>query len=60
MVQEKHILGLTLLEVNSYSHNLDVMHIEKNVFENIFNTLLDVKGKSKDNGNARKDIELYF
>jgi len=28
-------------------HNLDVMHIEKNVFENIFNTIMDVKGKTR-------------
>jgi len=33
------------------------MHIEKNVFDNIFNTVLGVKGKTKDNLNARKDIK---
>jgi hypothetical protein len=37
-------------------HNLDVMHIEKNVFENVFNTVMDVKGKSKDNVKARMDL----
>ena len=36
------------------------MHIEKNVFENIFNTVMDVKGKTKDNINARMDITLFF
>ena len=41
-------------------HNLDVMHIEKNVFENIFNTVMDVKGKTKDNIKARLDIALYY
>ncbi len=35
------------------------MHIEKNVFDNIFNTVMDVKGKTKDNENARLDLELY-
>jgi hypothetical protein len=35
------------------------MHIEKNVFENIFNTVIDVKGKTKDNIKARKDITLF-
>jgi len=40
-------------------HNLDVMHIEKNMFENIFNTVIDVKGKTKDNIKARLDIALY-
>jgi hypothetical protein len=40
-------------------HNLDVMHIEKNVFENIFNTVMDIKDKTKDNIKARLDLELY-
>ncbi|XP_071707070.1 uncharacterized protein [Rutidosis leptorrhynchoides] len=39
-------------------HNLDVMHIEKNVFENLFNTIMDTP-KTKDNIKARKDINLY-
>ncbi|KAK4384630.1 hypothetical protein Sango_3041600 [Sesamum angolense] len=34
------------------------MHIEKNVFDNIFNTVMDIKGKSKDNLNARKDLAI--
>ena len=38
-------------------HNLDVMHIEKNVFDNVFFTILDVPRKSKDNLKARKDIK---
>ncbi|KAL1197958.1 hypothetical protein V5N11_013646 [Cardamine amara subsp. amara] len=29
-------------------HNLDVMHVEKNFFENIMNTILNVQGKTKD------------
>ncbi|KAL9665694.1 hypothetical protein QQ045_000013 [Rhodiola kirilowii] len=41
-------------------HNLDVMHIETNVFENLFNTIMDVKGKTKDDRvKCRKDIKLY-
>jgi hypothetical protein len=32
------------------------MHIEKNVFENIFNMVINMKGKSKDNIKARMDI----
>ncbi|KAL0355391.1 UNVERIFIED_CONTAM: hypothetical protein Sradi_3986000 [Sesamum radiatum] len=39
-------------------HNLDVMHIEKNVFDNIFNTVMDIKGKMKDNLIARKDLQI--
>ncbi|KAL9660568.1 hypothetical protein QQ045_025384 [Rhodiola kirilowii] len=38
-------------------HNLDVMHIEKNIFENVFNTMMDVKGKTKDN-DQRWSLEL--
>ncbi|KAL0448087.1 UNVERIFIED_CONTAM: hypothetical protein Slati_1936600 [Sesamum latifolium] len=38
-------------------HNLDVMHIEKNVFDNIFNTVMDIKGKTKDNLNARRNLK---
>ena len=37
-------------------HNLDVMHIEKNFFDNIINTLLNVSGKTKDNNNSRLDL----
>nr|GEZ57975.1 hypothetical protein [Tanacetum cinerariifolium] len=39
-------------------HNLDVMHIEKNVFENISNTVMDTS-KTKDNIKARMDIKKY-
>lgn len=37
-------------------HFLDVMHIEKNVFESVIGTLLNVPGKSKDGVNARLDL----
>ncbi|XP_039142533.1 uncharacterized protein LOC120279674 [Dioscorea cayenensis subsp. rotundata] len=37
-------------------HNLDVMHIEKNVCENIIGILLNVDGKSKDNLKAKLDL----
>ncbi|KAI3745705.1 hypothetical protein L6452_08111 [Arctium lappa] len=39
-------------------HNLDIMHIEKNVFENLFNTVMDTT-KTKDNIKARLDVALY-
>ena len=38
------------------SHNLDVMHIEKNFFDNIMNTILNVPGKTKDNKKSRMDL----
>ena len=45
-------------EFNLIRHNLDVMHIEKNVSDNVLFTLLGTPGKSKDNLNSRKDLEL--
>jgi hypothetical protein len=36
------------------------MYIKKNVFENIFNTVTDVKGKTRDNIKTRKSIPLFF
>jgi hypothetical protein len=44
---------------NLIRHNLDVMHIEKNVFDNIFYTVMDCPNRSKDNLKARLDIQLY-
>ena len=38
-------------------NNLDVMHIEKNVCDNILGTLLNIEGKSKDNLKARLDLK---
>ncbi|XP_071688992.1 uncharacterized protein [Rutidosis leptorrhynchoides] len=40
-------------------HNLDVMHIEKNVCESLLNTLLMNKEKSKDTLTARKVLEEW-
>ncbi|KAL0282991.1 UNVERIFIED_CONTAM: hypothetical protein Sangu_2919200 [Sesamum angustifolium] len=38
--------------------NLDVMHIEKNIFDNVFNTMMGIKEKTKDNINARRDLKI--
>ncbi|KAL0448838.1 UNVERIFIED_CONTAM: hypothetical protein Slati_1440200 [Sesamum latifolium] len=38
-------------------YNLDIMHIEKNMFDNLFNTVMDIKEK-KDNLNARNDLKI--
>nr|GEV06943.1 hypothetical protein [Tanacetum cinerariifolium] len=40
----------------SLRHNLDIMHIEKNMLEDILNTLL-MNDKSKDTAKARQDLE---
>ncbi|XP_041003891.1 uncharacterized protein LOC121249242 [Juglans microcarpa x Juglans regia] len=38
-------------------HNLDVMHIEKNICDSILKTLMNIEGKSKGTANARRDLE---
>jgi len=38
-------------------HNLDVMHIEKNICDSILATLLKLEGKTKDTVNARLDLQ---
>ena len=42
---------------NKLRHNLDVMHIEKNVCDNVLYTLLNEVGRTKDNLSARKDLQ---
>ena len=37
-------------------HNLDVMHIEKNICDNVLGTLLNIEGKTKDTVKARLDL----
>jgi hypothetical protein len=37
-------------------HNLDVMHIEKNICESLIATFLHILGKTKDTVNARLDL----
>jgi hypothetical protein len=39
-------------------YNLDVMHIEKNICENILGTLLEILGKTKDIDNARLHLRV--
>ncbi|XP_041003134.1 uncharacterized protein LOC121248662 isoform X1 [Juglans microcarpa x Juglans regia] len=40
----------------SLRHNLDVMHIEKNICDNVLGTLMCIEGKTKDTANARRDL----
>ena len=37
-------------------HCLDVMHVEKNVYDSLISTLLNIKGKTKDGLNCRQDL----
>ncbi|XP_027368317.1 uncharacterized protein LOC113874279 [Abrus precatorius] len=43
---------------NLVRHCLDVMHVEKNVFDNIMNIVMDTD-QTKDNVKARQDLEEY-
>jgi hypothetical protein len=54
--RREYVFPTGLLRFFACRHNLDSMHIEKNVFENIINTLLDVKKRSKHNAKARIDM----
>ncbi|CAM8999989.1 unnamed protein product [Rhodiola kirilowii] len=38
-------------------HNLDVMHVEKNICDNVLGTILQIAGKSKDSKEVRLDLE---
>ncbi|XP_024028689.1 uncharacterized protein LOC112093778 [Morus notabilis] len=41
----------------SLRHNLDVLHIEKNVCDSLLGTILDIDKKSKDTDKARIDLQ---
>lgn len=49
--------NLPYWKYNLLRHSLDVMHIEKNVFDNLIGTLMDIPGKTKDNIKARLDLQ---
>nr|XP_016440128.1 PREDICTED: uncharacterized protein LOC107765940 isoform X1 [Nicotiana tabacum] len=42
---------------NKLRHNLDSMHIKKNICDSILGTLLETDGKSKDHVNSRYDLQ---
>nr|XP_016449152.1 PREDICTED: uncharacterized protein LOC107774189 [Nicotiana tabacum]XP_016449153.1 PREDICTED: uncharacterized protein LOC107774189 [Nicotiana tabacum] len=44
-------------ETNKLRHNLDSMHIEKNICDSILGTLLEIDEKSKDHVNSRYDLQ---
>ena len=58
-VQKKRSIFFTLpyWEDHVLCHNLDVMYIEKNVVNNIIDTLLNLDGKTKDNLKTRQDLK---
>jgi hypothetical protein len=42
-----------------FVHNLDVMHIEKNILDNILGTLLELDGKNKDTLGGKMDLQKF-
>ena len=38
-------------------HNIDVMHVEKNISESTYGTMLGIKGKNKDTDKAQIDLQ---
>ncbi|KAF3639757.1 putative triacylglycerol lipase 1-like [Capsicum annuum] len=44
---------------NLLKNNIDVMHTEKTYFDNVFNTVMNVTSKTKDNLKARLDLLEY-
>ena len=56
--EEEHFLSILILETLILRHNLDVMHIEKNVCDSILGTLLSIKGKTKHNLNSHLDLQV--
>ena len=55
--EEEYFFELPLRESLLVRHNLDVMHIEKNIFESLLGTLLELEGKCKDGEKARLDLQ---
>ena len=62
MDKTKYILGSFLLDGRFMpsKKNLDIMYIKKNVFDNIFNMIMDVKWKIKYNMKAIIDLAFYY
>ncbi|KAJ8755630.1 hypothetical protein K2173_022225 [Erythroxylum novogranatense] len=63
VLQEIEELGifwdLPYRKTNLIRHNLDVMHIEKNIFDNLFNTIMNIEGRTKDNAKSRADLQIF-
>ncbi|XP_050238136.1 uncharacterized protein LOC126687622 [Mercurialis annua] len=43
-------------KTNVIRHNFDIMHIEKNMFVNIFNIVLNILGETKDHAKSQEEL----
>ena len=57
MEKKVNFFELPYWQHNLLRHNLDVMHIEKNIVDSILETLFDISGKTKDHAKARYDLK---
>ena len=55
--KKKYFLQVAVLEKLVLCHNLDVMHVEKNICDSVVGTLLKLENKTKDNLKARLDLQ---
>ena len=55
-VKKSILWELPYWENHLLRHSLDFMHIEKNFFDNLTNTVLNAPGKTKDNIKSRLDL----
>ncbi|XP_042459089.1 uncharacterized protein LOC122042829 [Zingiber officinale] len=55
--KNEYFLRAPLLKYLLIRHNLDVMHVKKNFFDNIFNTVMNVPGKTKDTAKSREELK---
>ena len=55
--EEEYLFNLPYWSSLLIRHNLDVMHIEKNICEALLGTLLEIAGKAKDTEKARLDLQ---
>ena len=51
------LFELPYWKVLKLHHNIDVMHTLKNIFENLFGTMLNIEGKTKGTYKARLDLQ---
>lgn len=56
MEEEKYLFQLPYLKSPKLRHNLDVMHIERNVSHNILSTMMSIVGKTKNTLESGYDL----
>lgn len=55
-MRKKSIFNLPYWRTHLWRRNVYIMHVEKNICNMLLGTLLDIKGKTKDTSNGRREI----